>query len=577
MFTAVSLASEGERNVTLNREAYSLGQLVGGELLDRGDAEEALHAAGSAAGLADREVRATVKSGLDAGMKEPRGMPESVSGDADEVAHHPNGEEARLLETESGLAEQFIRDNGKDLRFCGLWIKWFVWDGKRWRVDSSGRVQRLLKRTLRKLRIASARDGNKGLVNWLFKAEARSTRDNVVALARYEEEVQVNPDDLDGHLMLLNCANGTVDLRTGKLRHHSREDLLTKLAPVAFDRGARCPLWEAFLDRIFDGDGDLIAFLKRAVGYSLTGDVGEQVLFVLWGSGANGKSTFLVTLLSLLGEYGKPGVSDLLLARKYEQHPTELADLFGARFVAFQEATEGQRFEESKVKALTGGDRIKARRMREDFWHYSPTHKLWLGTNHRPVIRGTDLAIWRRILLIPFDVTIPPTERDKQLPQKLKGECPGILRWAVEGCLEWQRDGLAPPKRVQAAIEEYRESEDQLGAFIADCCVLSSYAWAKSADLYAAFNVWAETNGEPAMSAKAFGQRLSERGFQRIPIGHNKDRGWKGIGLRTHADASSSSSPACARVEDKPEDVSASVRIQPDRDRTGAQRGEAGP
>jgi putative DNA primase/helicase len=207
---------------------------------------------------------------------------------------------------------------------------------------ATGQVQRLLKKTLRRARIDADRDGNQKMVDWFFAAEKRSTRDNIVSLSRHEADVQVQPADLDANPMLLNCTNGTVDLSTGNLRCHQREDLLTKRAPFPYDSNARCPLWETFLERIFGEDRELIAFVKRAVGYSLTGDVGEQVLFVLWGSGANGKSTFLVTLLSLLGEYGKPGGSDLLLARRYEQHPTELADLFGARFVAFQEAIEGQ-------------------------------------------------------------------------------------------------------------------------------------------------------------------------------------------------------------------------------------------
>lgn len=435
--------------------------------------------------------------------------------------------------TETVLAEHLVARHGADIRYCGQWGKWLVWDGRRWEHDTGGRLQRMVKETLRTELSEAERLADEDAIKSMLAAESRSRRENIATLARYEEPVQVAPEQLDADPMLLGCANGAVDLRTGRLGPHRREALLTKLSPAAFDEAATCPTWMAFLERIFDGNEELIRFIQRAVGYSLTGSVAEQCLFVLWGSGANGKSTFLVTLLALLGEYGKSGVADMLVAKAHEQHPTELADLFGARFVVFQETQEGQRFDESKVKALTGGDKVKARRMREDFWEFTPTHKLWLGTNHRPAIRGTDLAIWRRIRLIPFKVTIPPEERDGRLPEKLRAELPGILRWAVEGCLAWQQEGLQPPREVVEAGEQYRQSEDRLGAFLAECCAELPGGFVPAANLYTAYTRWAEASGEHAISKKALGLRLQERGFEPGTSGHAKTRIWHGLVLLT--------------------------------------------
>ncbi|MDP8952545.1 MAG: phage/plasmid primase, P4 family, partial [Actinomycetota bacterium] len=251
---------------------------------------------------------------------------------------------------------------------------------------------------------------------------------------------------------------------------------------------------------------------------------------ILYGPGANGKSTLINVVLEMLGGYGKQAAPDLLMA-KHGAHPTELADLFGARLVAAQETEDGRRLAEGLVKQLTGGDRIKARYMRQDFWEFDPTHKVWLATNHKPEIRGTDHAIWRRIRLIPFDVIIPKEEQDPRLPEKLRSELPGILAWAIEGCLAWQREGLGEPPEVRAATEGYRAEQDVLAAFFEECCVIREGTWAPFKDLYAAYAAWAEDSGEKPESKRKFGSRLKERGMEpdhgtdNIAIRH-------GIGLR---------------------------------------------
>lgn len=249
----------------------------------------------------------------------------------------------------------------------------------------------------------------------------------MVSLARSEPGVPVRPDELDQDPWLLNILNGTIDLRNGELGPHDPDHMITKLAPVGYDPTASCPLWLQFLDKIMDGNEGLIQFLKRAIGYSLTGIIREHVLFVCHGDGRNGKSTFLETILGLLGDYSRKAPPSLLMLKRGKAHPTERAMLYGSRFVPAIESAEDNKFEEAIVKELTGGDTISARRMREDFWDFSPTHHLWLATNHKPVITGTDSGIWSRIALIPFSITIPEQERDTTLAETLQAEWPGIL------------------------------------------------------------------------------------------------------------------------------------------------------
>jgi len=265
-------------------------------------------------------------------------------------------------------------------------------------------------------------------------------------------------------------------------------------------------------------------FVQRSLGYSLTGSVQEQILLFLYGTGANGKTTLMNVVLGLTGDYGKQAAPDLLVA-KGTTHPTELADLFGARFVASTEVEDGRKLAENLTKQLTGGDRIKARYMRQDFWEFAPSQKIWLSANHKPEVRGTDYAIWRRIKLIPFGVTIRKEDQDSRLPEKLKEEMPGILAWAVRGCLEWQAEGLGEPKEVTQATESYKAEQDVLAAFIEECCVVEAGAWVKFKDLYAVYQAWGTESGEPTETKRKFGNRLTERGFV-------KDNGTDNIAIR---------------------------------------------
>ncbi len=438
------------------------------------------------------------------------------SGPADEIA------KPGYL-TEFWAAERLVERHGRDLRYS-VTHGWLAWDGTRWRRDDIGEVERRAKETVRSIYALAAnvedKDRRTAMVEFGKSCERAARINAIITLARSEPGIPITADQLDADPWLLNVQNGTIDLQTGKLRPHSRDDRMTKIAPVVFDPVAECPLWLAFLDRIFAGEEMMIRFVRRALGHALTGVVREHVLHVLYGSGANGKTTLIEAIIGMLGNYAMTAAPGLLLARHSEQHPTERADLWGKRFVSSVETGEGRRFNEELVKQLTGNDTIKARFMRQDFFEFSPTHKLFLATNHKPEVRGTDRAMWRRIQLWPFLVTIPDAEQDRELPEKLKAESPGILRWCVGGCIAWQRKGLAAPDSVLAAPRAYREESDMIGQFIQECCAVGESKEVRGGVLYWAYTAWCGDDGHKPLSNPNFSKRLLERdGITRLQGG----------------------------------------------------------
>jgi putative DNA primase/helicase len=446
--------------------------------------------------------------------------------------------------TDLGNAKRVIARHGQDLRYSHPLKSWFVWDDRRWREDDTAEVVRRIKETQAHLCaqcLAEMQDlirqGGEGPskrlaeLNALLKHSLKWEATRIIGYCEQsmqsEPGVPILPQQLDADLFLFNVVNGTLDLRSGQLRPHRREDLISKLARVHYVPGAECPLWRKFLDRILGQDKDLIEYVQRVVGHTLTGDVSEQSLWFLFGSGANGKSTFLSLLLALFGDYGLQAVSELLMQRANETHPTERADLLGKRLAATIETDEGKRLAESLLKQLTGGDAVRARRMRQDFFQFDPTHKLFLAANHRPKVRGTDLAIWRRIKLIPFTVTITEEEKDRHLLRKLKGELSGVLNWALEGCLAWQRSGLSEPEVVRQATDQYRAESDALGAFIAECCTVHPEVRVQSSTLFEAYRNW---SGDREMNANDFASHMEAKGYKRRR-GHGGWVFWHGIGL----------------------------------------------
>ena len=353
----------------------------------------------------------------------------------------------------------------------------------------------------------------------------------MVSLA--QSTVPITPEGLDVNPWLLTCLDGTINLKTGELGPHRKEHFISQLAPVHYDPDMDCPLWFPFLDRIMDGNYQLISFLQRAIGYSLTGETTEQCLFIFYGSGANGKTTFLQAINAMLGDYAMQTPTETLLVKQKGAMPNDVARLKGARFVTASEAESEQRFAESLIKQMTGGDTLSARFLHQEWFDFTPTHKIFLGTNHKPVIKGTDHAIWRRIKLVPFEVTIPENEWDLRLAEKLKAELPGILAWAVEGCLEWREKGSGMPEEVKSATESYRNEMDSLGEFLKDCCIENPSFEVRTKDLYEAHFNWCERNGEKPMTKRVFGSKLKQRSFTSVRMKPNQARGWKGIALQT--------------------------------------------
>jgi len=434
--------------------------------------------------------------------------------------------------TDLGNAERFVAQHGENVRYCYAWSRWMVWTGARWERDEAGRAHRLAKDTVRGIYQEAAgaedEDRRKALAKHATRSEGADKIRAMLELAK--SEVPATPDEFDSAPWLLNAPNGTVDLQTGELREHRREDLLTKMAGADYIPTAAAPTWGATLEHALPSQ-ELRRFFKKLAGYVLSGDVSEHILAVLYGTGANGKSTILNALLAAAGDYGMQAAPDLLVAKK-GSHPTEVADLFGMRLVASIEVEDGRRLAESLVKQLTGGDKVRARRMRQDFWQFDPTHKVFMAVNHKPEVRGTDTAIWRRLRLIPFEQTIPPAEQDKKLPQKLEAELPGILRWALEGCLEWQREGLQAPEEVRKATGAYRSEMDVIGAFLQDECEIGRELREPFTTLYKRYEEWCEDGGERAETRRKFNARLKERGrFEARRSGPGGANEWHGLRL----------------------------------------------
>jgi putative DNA primase/helicase len=423
--------------------------------------------------------------------------------------------------SEDRLALTFAEKHQEHLRYVDAWGHWLRWNGAAWSKDSTLKVWDNARAICRE---SAAGCNAPHTSDKLASAKVVAA---VERLARADRRMAATHTQWDSDPWLLCTAKGVVDLRTGRLRDALPTDYQTKATAIA--PGGECPLWLTFLDKITASDRDLRDYLQRVTGYSLTGVTREHALFFGHGTGANGKGTFLNTLTGLMGDYATVATMDTFTASGGERHSTELAMLRGARLVTAQETEGGRHWAESRIKALTGGDPITARFMRQDFFTFTPQFKLFIAGNHKPGLRSVDDAIRRRFNLIPFTVTIPPDERDQQLSEKLKAEWPGILEWMIEGCLQWQRVGLAPPAAVTAATDEYLQAEDSSGTWLDECCDIGREHWTTVGELYSSYRSWMEQNGERVPSQKRFSESLSGR-FE--PRRTNTARGFTGLRLK---------------------------------------------
>ena len=425
--------------------------------------------------------------------------------------------------TDDALALSFTRRYGEDWRYCAQWGKWLVWTGNRWQTDDTLLVTHLMRHICREAAIKA--DSHR----LAAKLSASSTVSGVDRLARSDRQHASSSDEWDRDPWLANAPGGVIDLRTGQVRAHNRADRMTKIA-TATPKGA-CPRWLAFLADITEGDQDLISYLQRVIGYCLTGVTSEHALFFLYGTGANGKSVFVNVITTILGDYAANAPMDTFMETRSDRHPTDLAGLRGARFVSSVETEQGRRWNESKVKAITGGDKVSARFMRQDFFEYLPQFKLIIAGNHKPSIRNVDEAMKRRLHLIPFTVTVPPEKRDGKLTEKLLKERDGILAWAVEGCRLWQQHGLKPPKVVIDATEEYFEEEDAIGEFLDEECQRHRQAKESVADIFQRWQEWANRRGEYIGTSRWLMQQLFNRGLERTRL-HGGVKGLAGVSLK---------------------------------------------
>jgi putative DNA primase/helicase len=427
--------------------------------------------------------------------------------------------------SEESLALRFSRRHAAELRYVAALGRWYRWDGKLWREDDTLAVFDLV-RTICRRASAECGEGEKATATRLAGG---ATVAAVERLARADRQHAATIDQWDCDQFLLNTPAGTVDLRTGEIHAHQPRQYLTKI--TAAGPGSECPLWLKFLERITNHSPELQSFLQRIVGYCLTGSTREHAIFFLYGTGANGKSVFLSTIGGMLRDYAKTAPVSSFTASNNQQHPTDIAGLRGARLVTAIETETGSRWAESKIKTLTGGDKITARFMRQDFFEFFPQFKLFVAGNHKPELQSVDEAMRRRLHMIPFIVTIEKEERDPELTEKLRAEIPGILGWAIEGCLAWQREGLNPPAVVRNATDQYLAAEDALGMWIEDHCVTGPRHWVAGAALFKNWSQWCDRAGERPGTQKHFAQALEARGFRQERT--NKARGFAGIALRS--------------------------------------------
>jgi putative DNA primase/helicase len=439
--------------------------------------------------------------------------------------------------TDSTNAARLIKEHGRNIRYNKAWKKWVVWNGKFWETDDSGAlVHEKGLETARNIydEIIKTDDHRErmDIERYGMLSESVRRRESSVKAAQWVNAVNIKSDDLDPDPWLLNVKNGTINVITGEFTEHRQENMITKFANADYDPAADCPLWKQFIREIMGYKVDLINFVQTAAGWSLTGDISEQTMFILFGSGANGKSTFLNTIMYLLGDYAPSTNTDTFMKKTGDQNTNDLARLRGTRFVTTTEAEQGRWLSEPLIKKITGNDQMTARFLYGEFFTFTPTFKIWMATNHKPVIKGTDHGIWRRIKLIPFTTRIEEQKQDKDLEMKLRNEASGILNWLLEGAARWKRERLQAPAVVLNATDEYRGEMDVIGNFLKERCREDFDSAIRIRELYKAYSDWCGDNNEHAVSERFFTLRLKDMGYEQ---GRTAEaRFWSGIALRSN-------------------------------------------
>tara|TARA_R100000808_G_scaffold24845_1_gene58718 strand:+ start:2768 stop:4483 length:1716 start_codon:yes stop_codon:yes gene_type:complete len=506
---ALEQTKRGSRNDQLNVAAHNAGRAVASERLNENTARERLRAVAVGIGLDRDEIGKTINSGLTAGKKKPMRLYD-------------------FLNSEQGNGERLVFLHGENIRFCPDIGGWLVWDEKRWKKSPLKILEAKAKHTASSMYLELARgvpeDKQKAYGAWAVRSQSRAVRKNMIEDAASEPGVLVRIDELDNNPNLLNVKNGTLDLTTRTLKPHDRTDLITKLADVDYDQNAKAPTWLQFQQRITKKDQSLQDFKAVAFAYSLLGNPKEHCFFICWGSGANGKSTEIETIAGLAGDYAKTTKFDTFIERRSDAIRNDLAALAGARLVSATEGSIDQRLAEGVVKSLTGGDKISARFLHQEFFDFTPTFVIWVSTNHLPVIRGTDKGMWRRIRLLPYTVEIPLPEQDKNLKDKLTEERAGILNWLIEGAEMYFAAGLPSPTAVEHATEEYRDSQDALSEFLGDNFKDEPGGFVSRKSVWQVYQEWCEENDDHVWKPRTFNTALKERGW--VYTAKDGVRGW---------------------------------------------------
>jgi putative DNA primase/helicase len=531
-------APNHQRNNTLNRCAFRLGQLAAWGLLEPSRIKEEMAEVARQIGLDEAEIPPTILSGLTAGQSKPRRLPFSWKNLVRTAHKAPKPDDtaelANLGENDADNAQRFVKRWGDRV----IWTPgrgWLVYEGGRWKPDASSEVNRLAEQAARAIALEAPcleREGDRSSrARFAAASLSRAAISNMLELAK--PSLTARDSSFDRDPWLLNAENGTVDLRRGARYRHDPRDLITKVTRSGYSRKAKCPQFLQFLRTIFSGDEDKIAFVQRVLGYALTGHTTEQVFLVLIGSGRNGKSTLLNLFRDIVGDYGSHTPIETLLVRQHDNAiPNDLARLVGKRIVTAAEANWNRQLDEAKLKAMTGGEPITARFMRQEFFEFIPEFKLFLAVNDFPRVRSTATAFWRRAVVIPFDVQVPEGEVDPDLPHKLKAEAPGDLAWAVKGCLAWQREGLKPPASVKHATGGWQQAVDHVDRFAREELTPEPDHVIASSVMYARYKAWCAEQGEMALSMAKFAGRLRDD----LNITHKRTKKgseWRGIKFRT--------------------------------------------
>jgi len=542
--TAKLAATKFDRNITLNNSALSLGRLVKSGELTEAEMIAGLMAASNTNGYiaehGERDALATIKSGMGAAVARviPLSMADPTERDREaQVSENKAddggwdvGEPDAPLFSEIDLANHFVNQHEENLRFVAKWGSWMIWDRVRWQFDETMRAFDLARAICRSAALQANKESERKSL-----ASAKSVA-AVEKLARAYRTLAATTSQWDVLPLKFNTTTETIDLTTGTALAPDRMDFITQKAGCeAAPVGTKHPIWTKFLDRITNHDPELESFLQRYIGYCLTGEITEHVFLFAYGKGANGKGVFLNTIAKIFGEYATVADMATFIDSKSDRHPTELAKLRGARLVVAQETQQGRSWDEAKIKAITGGDKQTARFMRQDFFDFYPTFKLFIAGNHKPTLKNVDEAMRRRLLLVPFTVQIPLAERDIHLTEKLEAEWPAILRWAIDGCLQWQKIGLLPPSVVTDATNEYFAAEDGFGQWLEDDCEIdigNEFKWEAVGGLFESWTAYSIKGGNVPGSAKNFAEMLANRGMTFVRKGKDRTRSYEGIRLK---------------------------------------------